>query len=338
MSAVDLSVVGLGLVSPLGLTPRDHVFFIRAEGGLCTARAFVDAEGEPLDVLHCQWLDPALPLGERLLALSRQALSEAAEPLWSAGTVGGRLKGLGFCARPYEALPQGEEQHFLAQLSEALPLSLSPPLLYGAAAFFKGLERAQQLLQQGEPAVALWAADSHCSAAVLERRLRRYRDWERTPSFLAEAAAAVVVTLRGRERGLPSLGHISFAGAEMDRANDDNEAIVDGAAMTKLVRQAAASGITQSFGPHNVDSLRSNSWGYAVTRSSGRFDELLRQVCVEDDLGLVGAAAGAVHLCYGLAVELHQAAPDDLAKGPFAAWAISRDGLNGLAIGKGPPR
>ncbi|RLB63943.1 MAG: hypothetical protein DRI90_05730, partial [Deltaproteobacteria bacterium] len=122
-------------------------------------------------------------------------------------------------------------------------------------------------------------------------------------------------------------------------SSDEDDEIVDGAAMTQLVNQAAGSGlrITQAFGQHNVDRLRHLSWTFSVSRNCSAFDPLCRFDCVEDAIGRVGAAAGAVHLVYGLATELHGTPPFG-GGGTLAAWAVSRDGTRGLAIAKGAKR
>ena len=85
MTALDLTVVGLGLVSPVATTAREHVFVIRSEAAMHAGRAFVDGSGERLEVLHCPLIDPKRPLLERLSALGSYALEDALGALssWS---------------------------------------------------------------------------------------------------------------------------------------------------------------------------------------------------------------------------------------------------------------
>jgi len=337
MTVIDLSVVGLGLVSPTALSPRQHVFFIAAESTLGTARAFVDGAGQRLGAIHCPWLDPGLPLGARVTELGRRALGTALEPAIASPELARcRLPAMLCCAAPSVAFAAEDAAGCEQAWAQRYPLDFGARL-HGEAGLFHGLATAAHWLSSGAvPAVVLVAVDSHCSVAALGARPLGARRWERVPAYLSEAAAALVVVSPGREGGLPSLGRISFASVRPASASDDNDEIVDGTSMTQLLAQAAGEGlkITQAFGQHNVDRLRHLSWTFSVSRNCRAFDPLCRFVCVEDAIGRVGAAAGAAHLVYGLATELHGTASYG-GGGTLAAWAVSRDGTCGLAIARG---
>jgi len=333
MSNVDLSVVGLGLVSPTAMTPRQHAFFIRAESALGSARAFVDAAGEPLGVIHCPWLDPSMPMSQRLAALGTGALQTALGGM-------GEVAAMSCVATPWQALQQEDVAHAEQAMATKCGVSFHARL-QGAAGIFAGLATAQQWLASGHPAVALVAVDSFCDLEAVRQRAVNARRWERVPAYLSEAAAALVVTLPGGEGGRPSLGRISFAGALQGSSSDDDDEIVDGRAMTQLLGAASQHHqglgglrMTQAFGQHNVDQLRRNCWGYALVRNKEVVDPLCRFDCIEDSIGRVGAAAGAVHLVYGLATELHGTAAFG-GGGQLVAWAVSRSGLRGMAIAQG---
>ena len=338
MTAVDLSVVGAGLVSPSGATLEEHVFFLRAESTMSSARAFVDAEGELLGVVHCPWLDPSMPLPRRIAALARgaarSALAGAAGQPWATA----RLPAMLVTAAPWSVFSDEDAAQVEGALKQSLPLDFGSRL-HGAAGFFHGLAIAHQWLASGSvPAVVLVTADSWVGVEALSLAYRPARRWERVPAYLAEGAAALVLVRGGTEADAPCWGRIRFAAARPGTGRDDDDVPVDGAAMTALVREAVASRpFSHSFGQHNVDALRHRTFAFAGARTMRAFEPECRLVCVEDSIGRVGAAAGGVHLAYGLGIERHGAALYG-GGGPFLAWAVSADGTRGLAVAEGPVR
>ncbi len=339
MSALDLQVVGMGLVSPTGLRPEDHAFFVRAGSTLNGPQVFESETGEPIELAHCPWLGAEMPLRERTIALAIQAAQHAIAP-WAAQQEqsGQSLAAVLTCPAPCGLFSEGDASAIEAELTARLGLRFAARAT-GAAGFFTALQSAAHWLASGaEQAVLLVAVDSFVSPVLLAERGHVWSRWLRNSPPLAEAAAAVVVSTpaAAQDLGLDSLGRIVFSGADREPACDDNDIPVDGSAMTRLLRNAATidGTVTQSFGPHNIDRLRQQSFDYAVSRNPGSVASECRLVCVEDDIGCTGAASGGVHLVYGLAVELHRTAPFG-AGGPLAAWSISRDGTRGLCIAKG---
>src|SRR5258706_13902751 len=71
------SVVGVGLVSPLGLTPADHVFFRRATLPPRPPPCFVDADDEVVDVGYCACLGGRATVVERIAWQARAACATA---------------------------------------------------------------------------------------------------------------------------------------------------------------------------------------------------------------------------------------------------------------------
>jgi hypothetical protein len=70
----------------------------------------------------------------------------------------------------------------------------------------------------------------------------------------------------------------------------------------------------------------------AVARSPARFHPEYESRSIEVELGLVGGAAGAMNLVYGLAVLRHRTTDVVVhERDPFLAWDISPDGTRGLA-------
>src|SRR4051812_35141108 len=70
-----LSVAQMSLVSPLGLSPSEHVFFHRAEVAPHASGAFTNADGEALPIHHCPWTPVSRPWASRLRLLAKQALA-----------------------------------------------------------------------------------------------------------------------------------------------------------------------------------------------------------------------------------------------------------------------
>lgn len=333
--SMELAIVGTGLVSPVGLSPEEHAFFLRAGARSTTAGAFVGADGEPIRVAHCPWLGARMPVSERLTWMASAALDYARRAL------GEDRAPVILCTSPPR---EGLSDDDVAAVADALTIGRepAPSRASGPAGFFAALREAGERLSSGAArAVAIVAVDSAVHPRALEAiRGTLESPWRRRGPHPAEAAAAVVVMKAGeaRARALDVLGTVAFAGVAASSSNDDNDEIVDGAAMTSLLRSAAPSGpIGRVFGQHNVDSLRRLEWGYAAARNSTSLRPDAWMECVEEDIGAVGAAAGAVHLVYALAVDRH----GTVSRGegdPFVAWAISRDGLRGLCMMQGGRR
>src|SRR5512145_2542850 len=75
-----LSVLGMGLVSPYGITPRDHAFFVRGRLSPAMPLPFVDAQGDPVAANYCRWFGAKLGVDERMERLALTALAGAARP------------------------------------------------------------------------------------------------------------------------------------------------------------------------------------------------------------------------------------------------------------------
>jgi hypothetical protein len=335
-----LVVVGTGLVTPLARTPAQHALFVRAEVTPPAPGAFVDAEGEPIPVAYCPWLDTRLSVADRLRALAARAFADARAPIAAAGSKI-PLAMLVVTGAPRAGLTESDRTAVEAELTPA-SAHLVAQRLTGEAGFFQGLAQAEGLLASGDVrAVALVAADSFVSAAALAERARAVASpWRDGGGDVrpAEGAAAVIVTTAGiaREEGLAVLATIRSAGARMGEGRDDDDAVVDGAAMTALLRDASDAGrLGASFGQHGVDALRDREWAVATTRYVEALDASCVQIGIETAIGRLGAASGAASFVHGLAVATHGAWP--AADGPrtcaaFAAWAISPDGLRGLCV------
>jgi hypothetical protein len=333
---MNLAIVGTGLVSPVGLTPLQHAAFPRAGLGLRPPSAFVGGDGEPVPVFHCPWLGAALPVADRLAALGTSAVRTATEALASVSASLTKEAGLLVCLGPTRpGLAQVDRQHAAGALADAASVPLRH-VFTGAASWFEALGMASRLLDADEVrAVVLVAVDSFLSFDAVRAELAEAPlTWVREPPPLSEAGAALVLMkgTDGRELGL-SLGTIHHAGTRKGQGNDEDDEVVDGAALTALLDEMPSfeALIVRAYGQDQVDRLRSTEWTCAAARNAARFHPRVTATSVERWTGRVGGAAGAVQLVYGLAAERHHAVREfGTGAGPFVAWAISRDGTRGL--------
>lgn len=336
-----LAIVGAGLVSPLGLTPEEHAFFLRAEVHAASPGGFMDGEGEPVRAAYCPWLGAELPVAARLVWLARCALRSAVSPLegTSLESASGRLHAAlhVVTAAPRAGLAEADRAALEADLVEAF----EPPQAAratGEASCFAALASIGPRLSRGtDPAAVLVAADSWiCQDALAAWQRLQQMPWEADLPRAGEVAAALAVMLpdQARREGLEILAMIHHAATALGQANDDNDAIVDGVAMTALLSGLPPLGgpLRASFGPHGMGSLRRREWEMAAARLAGRLDPACDFICLESSIGTAGAAAGLAGLVYALAVHRHATWSTPRAAGaPFVAWAISPDGIRGLA-------
>lgn len=335
---MKLAVVGLGLVSPAGLTSTENVFFVRAGGPPPRPSPFMLASGDPAPVAFCPWIGARAPLGERLGRLAVAALYEATLPLDDGRALDLGQAPLFVCTSgPRPGLGDADRAGVEALAARRLG-GAAPTRLEGEASAFAALSLAGDLLAGGAArAAVVLAVDSFVSAARLADRLARapspYAERPLTP---AEGAAALVVMdpAAAEELGVPAIGRVLFAGTAQGTSTDDDDEIVDGAALTRLLRAAPASApIGAAFGQLEVDALRQTEWLLAAARAASRLDPEHESRCLEGEIGAVGAASGAMSLAYALALLRHGAARSErAARAPFAAWAVSRDGARGLAL------
>jgi hypothetical protein len=335
-----LSVIGLGLVSPLGRTPSEHALFLRAGVAPPAPGAFRDAAGETIPVSYCPWVGAARPVGERLGALALVALKDALRPLASAGSAPVPPRLFACSSAPRLGLEEGDRLAFEGTVS-AHGEEQSCVRLTGDAGFFRGLALARAILERGDArTVAIVAADSFASPGYLADSKRRGEiPWDADLPPPAEGAAALLLAMpaTAREFRAEVLATLHHAATAQGAATDDNDAPIDGAAMTSLVRGLPHLGrpVGASFGQHGVGSLRRREWEMAAARCARAIDSTCAYCCIETKLGMLGAAAGAADLVH--AVMVHRLGAWSRLDGkrpnaPFVAWAISPDGTRGLCL------
>jgi hypothetical protein len=74
-------IVGIGMVSPAGLTPRANACVLWASALPPTASPFLREDGEAVPVTYCPWLGARLGMRERMTAMATAALDDALRPL-----------------------------------------------------------------------------------------------------------------------------------------------------------------------------------------------------------------------------------------------------------------
>lgn len=343
---MELCVVGTGMVSPLGLSPEQHAFFVRAEVGPAAPGAFLDAEGETISVAYCPWLGAKMPVAPRLCALGTRALGAALGPLLRSTVASGAPPTVALfavTAAPRDGLVVEDR----GALEQALGSALRSPChrLTGEAGFFQGLAEARAVLAAGAAsAVAIVAVDSLVSLARIASFQRASMSpWDPRLPRPAEGAAAVVVTTpaEARRLGLEVIATIRSSAVALGSGTDDDDAPVDGAAMGILLggaQPSARAKIGASFGQHGLGSLRNQEWEMAAARNAGSFEDACPMISVEHEIGYLGAAAGAMGFVHGATVIRQDAWPSGSREiGAFVAWAISADGTRGLCTATPAP-
>jgi hypothetical protein len=293
----------MALVSPLGLSPAEHLFYLRAEVSPNVSGAFIDADGESLPVRDCAWIPASRPWSSRLRLLAKHALSRLG-PLPKATPI--------VLIAPREAAaPHGELQRFLALLGHTVVASYT-----GQAAFVTALQQSQSLFSATDTDVVLLAVDSQLEPAKLASWLeRRYSTFTRNPLPPSEGAAAIRLT-RAQSSSLVIRAYAS----SQSPARDDNDLPTDGAALTRVFAELGLPPqVPLILGPSDVDPLRGRDWQLASARHHARLDRA-QMPGFEARLGDLGTASGLMSAVYALAHIRHGLAPTAL------CWARSADG------------
>ncbi|MEP7123454.1 MAG: hypothetical protein ABJE95_21180 [Byssovorax sp.] len=312
-----LAVAEISLVSPLALTPSEHVFFTRAEVTPHASGAFTTRDGEALPIHDCPWIPASRPWGSRLRLLAKQALARVL-PTSAKTPI--------LLVAPKEAVTGDAELLRFLTLSGHAVVSVRS----GSAAFVSALAEARELLAK-EPEVIVLAVDSLLSQREITAWAEvRYSAFTRNPLPPSEGAAAVRLVQGMR---LPLAGKIhAFAGA-VSEATDDNDAPPDGVA---LGRAFAELGLPATLpllvGPRDVDPLRTREFHLVAARNHARIDRA-ETPSFEGRIGLFGSAAGLMSAVFALAWLRHGLPlPEPAGRRVALSWARSRDGAVGAAL------
>jgi len=212
---------------------------------------------------------------------------------------------------------------------------------HDAAGAFDALKQASAWLSGGEAAAVLIAGvDSFAHPEALEEDLASAESAfcpSRPPP--SEGAAAILVTRDDVCRAYALEGaRVLECGTSMGHGNDDDDVILDGVAMTSLLRALPERQIEFVAGQEKVDDLRARDWAIASARMARRFAGELHAINLENETGRLGAAAGVASLSFGVAALRHGIYRALSPTAHFVVWAISRDGTRGLSLLQGGAR
>jgi hypothetical protein len=312
-----LGIGEISLVSPLGLSPSEHVFFLRAEVTPHASGAFMSRDGEPLPLHDCPWIPASRPWASRIRLLAKQALARVRPASPKAPLL---------LIAPREAA-EGE-----ADLTRFLMLSGHTVLSVrsGSSAYVAALQEAQELLTK-EAEVVLLAVDTLLSQREVADWLQvRYSAFSRNPLPPSEGAAAMRLVQAARP---PLAGKVhAFAAARSD-ATDDNDLPTDGSALKRVFAKLnLPARIPLVVGPRDVDPLRMRDFHLAAVRHHQKLDRA-EMPSLEGRIGLFGSAAGLMSAVFALAWLRHGLPlPDPAAERVALAWARSRDGAVGAVL------
>ena len=336
---MTLVVVGAGLVSPAGRTPEEHAFFLRARAAPPPRSPFLLASDTPIDVRFCPWISVRASVAQRLCTLATRALETALAPLADPLLVA--RAPLLLCTATARAGLSGADRD--AVTAEALRTSgaASQIRFTGAAGAFAAMARAQAIIERGDAnAAIILAVDSYVAIDALAWDVSHPRGpWSEPRWPRGEGAAALLVMHKAaaRRAGASVLGKIVGAATKLGSSTDDDDEAVDGSAMTDVLRGLAETGkVRLALGQSMIDSLRRREWYAAVARLSSRFNVACEHRGIEDDVGDVGAASGAMNAVLALAMMAHDTGPaPNIGDGGVVVWAVSRDGTRGAAAREG---
>jgi hypothetical protein len=306
-----LGVAEIALVSPLGLTPSDHVFFFQAEVNPYSSGVFTTEDGDALPIHDCPWIPARRPWSSRIRLLAKQALarvrpSSPKTPLF-------------LIASQEACTGEGDLSRFFALSGHEVRRVYS-----GSAAYVTAMVDARKVLDT-EPEVVILAVDSLLSKHEVESWFDiRYSGFTRNPLPPSEGAAAMrlVNTIRP-----PLAGKIhSFAAARSD-ATDENDLPTDGKALTRVLAELALPRrIPLVVGPRDVDTLRMRDFHLASARHHEKLEQA-EMPSFEGRIGRMGNAAGWMSAVFAMAWLRHGLPlTESVDRRVALAWARSHHG------------
>lgn len=352
----SLTVMGVGLVTPAGADLKESVFVyetgtfdvppspyqqVPPAPYLASHEEELGEEPDDLrvDVRCCPWLGHRYSLFDRLCSMALTAAREALVLRTPQGQrpFQGRLHLMTIVSSSRPDFGPDQQNQLQAYLRQELgPVDSS--LSTGDAAVFECLKRAEALFAQGGvDAVLLVAADSFISLSAAAGRVQfPGSPWAPLLPPLGEGAAALLLTHphRAREFGT-QLADITGAGFLEGRARHDNEELIDGLPLTWLLAQVGTKGAhVAAYGPHGSSSLGRREWDLALVRNRRVLLDDSPVFCLEERLGLLGAAATTVSLAFAIGSYYYGAVSfDGVAEGslaPIFVWGLGEDSRRGV--------
>src|SRR5262249_2625262 len=155
---MNLTILGTGLVSPAGFSPRANACLLWAGPPPLWASPFLRDTGEPVHVAYCPWIGARLGIGDRMMVLARTALDDALRPLRAAKHA--PAIELLLCVPHSRAGLTPDDRARLEAGMRGVADARGTMTFGGAAAVFDALTDAEARLDAGADAVAIVAVDS----------------------------------------------------------------------------------------------------------------------------------------------------------------------------------
>jgi hypothetical protein len=312
---MDLGVAEISMVSPLGLTASEHVFFWRAEVTPNASGAFTTREGEALPISDCAWIPATRPPESRLRLLARQALAGVRGPPSSRAPI-------------LLIAPAGASQSELARFLKLSGFAVEA-IHTGSAGVVSALRQSQEMLATHAEVVVL-AVDTLLSREDIEAWLdTRYSSFTRNPLPPSEGAAAVRIV---RDTHQPLAGKVYALASAQSEATDANDLPADGALSRVFADLGLPGAVPLVVGPSDVDPLRMRDYHVAAVRHC-RALERAETPSLEGRIGLLGSAAGLMSTVFALAWLRHGLElPAAQSKPRALSWARSPDGQVSAAL------
>lgn len=245
-------IVGMGAMSPLGLTITQAAFLLRTGMPGFTPSPLADANGEPTTFGMQPTIDPSLIGLERAAILAGPAIREACIPIrefadqLNIGALIALDEGLSVkdtwgAVSPAADLIRALQDH----VREIAPNAKITPVIRGAAGPAFALPDALAALDNGGLDALLFGG-VHSDYDPMQIRLLEDQHRLFTPdnldAIIPGEAAAFVLLMRpdaARRVGLESYGRIASVGSGFERANPDNdESSFEAKGLTTAIRSA----------------------------------------------------------------------------------------------------
>jgi 3-oxoacyl-[acyl-carrier-protein] synthase-1 len=343
-----LAVLKLGLCTPLGLTARAT----QVEMAAGTVRFFetgvLDKAGEPVRASMLTLLDAVATRTERMTALAVTALQEALTDVASLGI--DRLPLLLSLPEPGSGAPFEPEPFLGALKGAAAPLRLeiaeSTLFLEGRAGFFRALVEASRLLRSRKSGwVLVGGVDSLCDHASLTHHAQTGRSLgpsTRDGILPGEGAGFFLLASKltiGKEERAPHGRIIGCALAHehrsfLQRKPNLAEGLTDAFRQLRVHPVAGTRRVDHLLSCQTGESFWAQEFNHAYLRNGSLMPEPLTVSLVAENLGDIGAAAGAVQL--GLALhQLKKMKPSHVGAVRVLGYGCSDAGLIGAYVAEG---
>jgi len=340
----DLCVVSAGARTPVGLDMPSTAAAVAAGIAPFAEHPFmIDRYGEPMIVARDSELPEDLMGPQRLVELLLPALKEA-------------LDGLERSLRPEDRIPlllalppvrPGQAPDLSKKVIDGLTREFKSPRPFPSSAVFstghagglQAVEEACRRMSRGEADLCIVAGvDSYHDPETLEwldeqEQLKsEQHTWGFTPG---EAAGAFVLATRkwAGKAGCPILGSVVGVGCTRETNLIHSDAVCLGRGLSEAILKGVgpilASGekVDQTWCDLNGQPYRSEEFGYAATRVSGRFADASEFTAPADCWGDVGAATAPLLILQALL------SGRKAAKGPRQLiWGSSDGGERGSVL------